>query len=70
MPTFEQEFRRRLDDIIERSKAVGITVTELCKRTKTARATPDRWSKDAPLSIKLVDKLEAEVAAAEKAAGK
>lgn len=66
--TFEAEFRRRLNDIIKRGEAVGLTVTKLCKQTGTARATPDRWRKNAPLSIKLVDRLEAEVAAAEKEA--
>lgn len=68
--SFEAEFHRRLENIIERGKAVGLTVTKLCKQTGTARATPDRWRKEAPLSIKLVDKLEAEVVAAERSAGK
>ena len=68
--TFEAEFNRRLSSIIKRGEAVGMTVTKLCKQTGTARATPDRWRKKAPLSITLVDRLEAEVAAAEQAAGK
>jgi len=68
--TFEQEFRTRLDDIIKRGQAVGMTVTKLCKATGIARATPDRWRKKAPKTIELVDQFEAEVAAAEKAAGK
>ena len=68
--TFEEEFNRRLDGIIQRGKAVGLTVTALCKKTGIARATPDRWRKNAPLSVTLVDKLEAEVVAAEIAAGK
>lgn len=66
--TFEDEFKRRLDDLVERAKAAGMTVSALCKKTGTARATPDRWRKQAPLSIKLVDKLEAEVVKAEQAA--
>ena len=64
--TFEAEFRRRLDDIIKRGQAVGLTVTALCKKTGIARATPDRWRKNAPLSVTLV----AEVVAAEQAANK
>lgn len=64
--TFEQEFRRRLADIFGRAEAVGLTVTQLCKNSGTARATPDRWRKNAPLSITLVDRLDAEVTAAEK----
>lgn len=68
MKTFEEDFKNRLDSIIQRSEAVGLSVTELCRRTRIARATPDRWRKEAPLSIKLIDKLEAEVVVAEKAA--
>jgi len=68
MKTFENEFNERLNAIISRGEAVGVTVTELCRRTGIARATPDRWRKDAPLSIKLIDKLEAEVLAAEASA--
>lgn len=68
--TFEAEFRRRLDDIIKRGQAIGLSVTTLCKKTGVARATPDRWRKEAPLSIQLIDKLDAEVSAAERAAGK
>lgn len=70
MKTFEQEFRDRLDSIISRGAAVGMTVTKLCKAAGIARATPDRWKKDAPLSVKLVDRMEEEVAKAELAAGK
>lgn len=70
MNTFEQEFRSRLDNILERGKAVGLSVTAICKNTGIARATPDRWRKDAPLSVKLVDRMEEEVVKAEQAAGK
>ena len=63
--TFEAEFRRRLNDIFKRGEAVGLTVTKLCKNTGTARATPDRWRKEAPLSVTIVDRLEAEVVRAE-----
>lgn len=59
---FEAEFRRRVDDIFKRGEAVGLTVTAICKGTKTARATPDRWRKKAPLSITLVDRMEKFVA--------
>lgn len=68
--TFEEEFRTRLDSIIKRGAAVGMSVTELCKATKIARATPDRWRKKAPKTIELVDQFEAEVAKAERRAAK
>lgn len=64
--SFEAEFRSRLDNIIKRGNAVGLSVSKLCKLTGIARATPDRWRKKAPLSVTLVDKFEAEVAAAER----
>ena len=63
--TFEEEFRARLDDIIKRGAAVGLTVTQLCSNAGVARATPDRWRKRAPKTIKLIDQFEAEVARAE-----
>lgn len=68
--SFEAEFHNRIENIIQRGKAVGMTVTMLCKETDIARATPDRWRKCAPKTIKLVDQFEAKVSAAEKAAGK
>lgn len=68
--SFESEFRRRLDDIFSRAEKIGLNITSTCRRSGIARATPDRWRKKTPLTIELVDKLEAEVAAAEKAAGK
>ena len=70
MKTFEDDFKERLNAIVARGEAVGISVTELCRRTGISRATPDRWCKSAPLSIRLVDKLESEVAAAEAAANR
>lgn len=66
MGQFEAEFRRRVGDVFARAEAIGITVTRLCKETGTARATPDRWNKAAPLSIRIVDRMEAYVAEQEK----
>ncbi len=65
--TFEAEFRRRLNSIISRGAAVGMTVTKLCKAAGVARATPDRWRKKAPKTIELIDQFEAQVVEAEKA---
>lgn len=66
--SFEAEFNRRLDDVVKRGKAVGLTLTHICRKADVARATPDRWRQKAPLSVTLVDKMEAVVAAAEKEA--
>lgn len=68
--TFEEEFNRRLSDIVKRGEAQGLTLTHICREAGVARATPDRWRAKAPLSVTLVDKMEAVVAAAEKSAGK
>lgn len=66
--TFEATFADRLDEIERRGRAVGLTMTHICREAGTARATPDRWRNQAPLSVKLMDKMEAVVAAAEKKA--
>jgi hypothetical protein len=63
--SFTAEFHSRLESIIKRGEAVGVTLTGLCKKANVARATPDRWRKKAPLSISLVDRFEDEVLKAE-----
>jgi enamine deaminase RidA (YjgF/YER057c/UK114 family) len=62
---FEKQFQNRLDNIEARGKAVGLTLTHICRDSGIARATPDRWRKDTPLSIKLMDQMEAIVIIAE-----
>lgn len=66
--SFEQTFNERVDDIIARGEKVGLTVTHICRETGIARATPDRWRKECPKTIKLVDKMDEVVSAAEQAA--
>lgn len=67
---FQTEYLRWLDAIKERGQKCGLTLTDICREAGVARATPDRWRKRPPLSVVLVDKLDAVVAAAEKAAVK
>ena len=64
--TFERQFQSRLDKIQERGKAAGLTLTDICRLAGIARATPDRWRKQTPLSVTLVDKMESVVESAEK----
>lgn len=66
--SFEAEFNRRVDAIIERASKVGMSVSQLCKRSGAARATPDRWRSNTPLTVRLVDKFESVVAEAERKA--
>lgn len=66
--SFEKLFQDRLDTIVERGRAVGLTLTHICREAGTARATPDRWRAKSPLTITLVDKMEKVVADAERGA--
>lgn len=68
--SFEEAFYDRVDGIVQRGKAVGLTITDICAKSGVARATPDRWREKAPLSITLVDKMEKAVVEAEAAARK
>ena len=68
--SFEAEFYRRLDSIIERGSVVGLTLTHICREAGIARATPDRWEKNAPLTVRLIDKIEGIVKRSEAGAHK
>jgi len=63
--SFQAMFMERLDEIESRAKKVGLTMTDLCRRSGVARATPDRWRSRPPKSVELVDDLEDVVLAAE-----
>lgn len=63
--TFESMFQARLEVILRRAASAGLTVSQMCRESGIARATPDRWRARAPLSVRLVDRLEAQVVAAE-----
>lgn len=64
------EFSDRLKNIQQRGKAVGLNLTDICRRVGCSRATPDRWKAKPPQTLVLIDKMEAAVAAAERAAAK
>lgn len=68
--TFEGEFKRRINDIKQRAKAAGTSMTALCQDTGIARATPDRWAQRTPKTIKLIDELEQALIKAERANSK
>ena len=59
---FSEIFQDRVDDIYRRAKNAGVSVTALCRGAGTARATPDRWRTRLPMTVTLVDDLEAELA--------
>lgn len=63
--SFEAEFRRRYEEIKERGAAIGLTVSAICAGAEVARATPERWKKRTPLTIRLIDRMEQMVLQAE-----
>ncbi|MNN86920.1 hypothetical protein D3C81_2043980 [compost metagenome] len=68
--SFEAAFNERLEGLIERGKAIGMTLTDICNDANVARATPDRWRANTPLTVVLIDRMEKAVAEAEAKAGK
>ncbi len=68
--TFEGEFKRRINDIKQRAKAAGTSMTALCQETGIARATPDRWVLRTPKTIRLMDELEQALAKVERQTSK
>lgn len=65
--TMEGAFLERLDSIESRANSIGETLTSICRQSGIARATPDRWRKNMPNSIRLLDKLESALVELEKA---
>jgi hypothetical protein len=59
---FEKVFFERIDDIEEDAKALGSTITEVCRVAKISRATPDRMRETAPKSIRIIDDMESALA--------
>ncbi|MEY8688405.1 MAG: hypothetical protein AB9M53_00815 [Leptothrix sp. (in: b-proteobacteria)] len=52
------EFHQRLTDLEKRAQAAGTNLTEICRETKIARSTPDRWRKTVPKTIEAMALLE------------
>lgn len=61
----DTEFTERMRDIAARASRLGISISELCRRTDTARATPDRWMRRPPKSIETMAAFERELDKAE-----
>ena len=59
--SYSAEFLARLDKLEADIEMVGLTMTAVCREAKVARATPDRWRKEIPLSVEIVTRLEAVV---------
>jgi hypothetical protein len=59
---FEDVFLQRIDDLEARAKKVGMNFTSICHEAGASRATPDRWRRDTPKTIKLLARMEEIVA--------
>jgi hypothetical protein len=70
---FVNTFHEALDQLEVDAKDVGLTLTSICRDTGVSRATPDRWRKKVPNTVKIlsdmqkvVDERRAKLAAEEK----
>lgn len=56
--TFGDVFRARLSQIDKDAQAVGINMTVVCKEAGVSRATPDRWRRNLPKTVEIIEKME------------
>ena len=54
MSNFKKIFLDAIDKLEVDAKAVGMTLTSVCRETNVSRATPDRWRKKLPTTIQLL----------------
>jgi transposase-like protein len=59
---FVQVFNKTLDQIEADAREVGLTLTSICRETGVSRATPDRWRKKTPTTIKLLSDMQKVIA--------
>lgn len=55
---FSKVFSARLDNIERRALQLGTSLTAICKGIGISRATPDRWRRQIPRTIEIVDAME------------
>lgn len=55
---FGEVFLERVNKIEEEAKKVGLTFTSICEIGGISRATPDRWRREMPKTIQLVELME------------
>lgn len=54
MSNFVNVFHCAIDAIEADAKAVGLTLTSICRDLEVSRATPDRWRKKVPKTIEIM----------------
>lgn len=59
---FDDVFLLRIAQIEADAKAVGLNFTSICKDAGISRATPDRWKRSTPKTIKIITMMEEQIA--------
>lgn len=60
--TSTEQFQHDLEQIEARLKSIGKSITDACDAVGCSRATPSRWKKHAPNTLRIMDQLQAYVA--------
>lgn len=55
--TFSEVFSERIKGLEVEAKSAGMSFTEVCRLAGMSRATPDRWKREIPKTIELVDRM-------------
>jgi len=63
---FSKVFNDRLDDIERRALTVGSNLTEICRDIGISRSTPDRWRRETPRTIEILEEMEQRVTVKER----
>ncbi len=53
-----KDFYAELDTLEKDAAAVGMTITSICKATGISRATPDRWRRECPTTVMLLQRMQ------------
>jgi hypothetical protein len=61
-PSFGELFLARLQELEEEAKLCGLNMTVICKEAGISRASPDRWRRELPKTILLMETMEEIVA--------
>jgi hypothetical protein len=63
--SYSKEFITNLNDLERRALLAGTNLTAISKEIGISRATPDRWRRRIPKTLKILDQIEARVIAKE-----
>ena len=59
---FTDTFKKRIAEIEAEAHAVGLNFTSICKEAGISRATPDRWKRETPKTIRIITLMEEAIA--------